>query len=216
MNTEQKLKLLLFGATRNTGYLFMQQALEAGHEVTVIIRDPALFDYKHPNLKIVKGDALQLNTFENEVSGKNAVISSLGTNDFKRPTVLFSKGVGNMMSAMRKAGVKRIMCVSAMALDTNVKTGFLLKVASKIVQRVLKHPYADLRIMEAELKSSELDWTIVRPPQLKDNPVTGKYRLAVGEHLSWPFSIGRADVAHYMLGHLRDAGTYQKTVEVAN
>jgi putative NADH-flavin reductase len=216
MNTDQKLKLLLFGATRNTGFYFMQQALDAGHEVTVIIRNPGSFEYKHPNLKIVKGDALELSTFENEVGGKDAVISSLGTNDFKQPMVLFSEGVGNMIIAMRRQGVKRIMCVSAMALDTNAKTGFLLKAASKIVQWVLKYPYADLRIMEAELKSSGLDWTIVRPPQLKDNPVTGKYRVAVGEHLSWPFSIGRADVAHYMLEHVQDYGTYYKTVEVAN
>ena len=120
-----------------------------------------------------------------------------------------------MMGAMKKAGVRRIMCVSAMALDTNPKTGFLLTIASKIVARVLRHPYADLRVMEAEMKVSGLDWTIVRPPQLKDNAATGKYRVAVGDHLSWPFSIARAEVAHYMVGHVMDVATFGKTVEVA-
>jgi putative NADH-flavin reductase len=215
MRTHPQLKLLLFGATRNTGYHFMKQALEAGHLVTVIIRTTSSFEFTHPNLKIVQGDALRLNTFENEVAGKDAVISSLGTNEFKEPTTLFSEGVGNMMAAMKKAGVKRIICVSAMALDTNPNTGIFLTLASKVIQRVLKHPYADLRIMEAEMKNSGLDWTIVRPPQLKDKPVTGKYRIATGEHLVRPFSISRADVAHYILGHLQDSATNQKTVEVA-
>ena len=215
MKTEQKLKFLLFGATRNTGYHFMQQALDAGHQVTAIIRNPGSFDFKHLNLKVVKGDALQIQTFENEVTGKDAVVSSLGVTNLKEPTTLLSVGVANMMEAMRKTGVKRIVCVSAMALDTNPKTGLFLTLASKVVQWVLKEPYKDTRVMEAELKASSLNWTIVRPPQLKNKPVTGKYRLAIGDHLAAPFSISRADVAHCILQHIIDPSTYQKTIEIA-
>jgi putative NADH-flavin reductase len=215
MNIKPKLNLLLFGATRNTGYHFMQQALDAGHQVTAIVRNPAAFDFKHPNLKVVKGDALQIQTFENEVTGKDAVVSSLGVTNIKEPTTLVSAGVANMMEAMRKKGVNRIICVSAMALDTNSKTGIFLTLASKVVQWVLKEPYKDSRRMEAELKSSTLNWTIVRAPRLKNKPLTGKYRVAIGDHLSVPMTIGRADVARCILQHITDESTFQKTIEIA-
>ena len=214
MNNQKK--ILLFGATRNTGYHVMIQALAAGHEVTAIIRNPLQFDYKHPNLKIVKGDALDRSSFEQEVPGKDVIISSLGVTDTKAVTILCSQGVRNMMEAMTKAGVKRIICVSAIALDTNSQMGFFIRTASKVLDRfILTNPYADMRIMEREIKNSRLDWTIVRPPQLKDNPLTGKYREAVGGHLSWPFSIGRADVAHCILKHLDDQNSLHKTIELA-
>lgn len=217
MNTDRKLKLLLFGATRHTGWHFMQQALDAGHEVTAIIRNPDAFTFRHDNLKVVKGDALQLNTFEGEMHGKDAVVSSLGVNpsDFRKATVICSQGVGNMMAAMQRADVKRIICISAMALDTNPQMGFFISTASKILQRILQNSFGDLRIMEAELKASNLNWTIVRPPSLKDNLPIGKYRVAVGSHLLKPWSINRADLAHYLNSIVSEQSTFRKTVEIA-
>jgi putative NADH-flavin reductase len=215
MSNEPKLKLLLFGGTRHTGYHFMQQALEAGHEVTAIIRNPGAFDFKHSKLKVVKGDALQLNTFENEVAGKDAIISSLGITNFKEPMVACSQGAQNMLKAMQQTGVKRIMCVSAAALDTNPKMGLPVILVSKVLQRIFRNSYSDLEKMETALKSSTVNWTIVRAPRLTDKPLTGKCRSAIGDHLSWPGSISRADVAHWMLAHVQDINTYKKTVEVS-
>ncbi len=217
MNTTQKLNLLVFGATRNTGYYFMQQALEAGHQVTAIIRNPDAFDYKHPNLKIVKGDALQLPTFASEVAGKDAIISSLGIleKDAFKPTSLCATAVKNMLEAMQQHGVKRIICVSASALDVNPEMSLFIRVASRFLQWLLKYSYGDLRLMEAELKNSAVNWSIIRPPRLKANPVTGKYRVSVGGHLKNGFSIGRPDVAHCMLQQINNAGSFQKTIEIA-
>lgn len=218
MNTEKTLNLLLFGATRNTGWCFMQQALEAGHRVTAVVRKPETFSYQHPNLKVVQGDALQLSTFEREVEGKDAIVSTLGATlggNKGQPMVVCSQGVANMMTAMQKVGVQRLVSISAIALDTNPQMGFFIKTASNVLQWILKKPYDDLRKMEAAVKASSLDWTIIRPPRLMGNDVTGKYRVAVGTHLAKPFSINRGDLAHYMLHHILDPTTYQKMVEIA-
>ncbi|MCW3128041.1 MAG: family oxidoreductase [Bacteroidetes bacterium] len=214
-NTTRPLDLIIFGATRNTGFHAMQQALAAGHRVTAVIRDPSTFQHRHDSLTIVKGDATQVSTFMNEMHGKDAVISSLGATDGTKPTTLCSDGVSNMLLAMQAAGVKRIICVSASAIELNGQMNFFIRTASRVLQRILKYPYEDLRIMERILARSDRDWTVVRPPRLKDNPVTGRYRVSAGGHLKAGYSIGRQDLAHYILHHLTDAGTFGKIVEVA-
>jgi len=211
----QQLNILVFGATRNTGFYVMQQALDAGHKVTAIIRNPAAFQYTHSNLTIVKGDATQINTFEKEVPGKDAIISSLGAAGFSQPTTLCSTGVKNMLQTMRNTGVKRIICVSASAIELNSQMNFFIRNASKVLQRLFKYPYSDLKLMENMLGQSDTNWTVVRPPQLKSMPVTGKYRISVGGHLKSGYSIGRPDLAHYMLNHINSDGTFRKIVEIA-
>lgn len=75
--------------------------------------------------------------------------------------------------------------------------------------------YADLLKMEALVKASQADWTIIRPPQLTDGPLTGQYRTAINQFLKDALKISRADVAHFMLANLFNAATYQRTVEMA-
>jgi putative NADH-flavin reductase len=74
--------------------------------------------------------------------------------------------------------------------------------------------YADLRRMEAIIKASSLDWTIIRPPQLTNGPVTGQYRTAVNAFLKNALKISRADVAHYMIHNAGNETTFKGIVEI--
>jgi len=74
--------------------------------------------------------------------------------------------------------------------------------------------YADIRIMEKEVKKTNINWTIMRPPRLTDKPVTGKYRIAVSSILKHGLSISRADVAHFMINNITNETIYKKTVEI--
>lgn len=187
-------KIIVFGATGGTGKEVAKQALDEGYEVTAVVRNPSGFDLKHQHLRIIKGDVLQPSTFEREIAGKEAVVSCLGASSNTKPTTLYSEGVKNIISAMNTAKVKRIVCISAGALDTNEEMGFFIRLLTKIVlQPILKNLYSDMRLMEAKIENSALDWTIVRPPMLKNKPLTGKYRTAVNSHIKRPFSISRAD-----------------------
>ena len=116
---------------------------------------------------------------------------------------------------MNEHKAKRIICVSASALETNKQMGIIIKVGTKLVQFMLRKPYADLRIMEEILEHSGLDWTIMRPPQLKDNPLTETYRIAIGSHLKKCLHIGRADLAQYMLQIIDSPESYHSIIEIA-
>ena len=70
-------------------------------------------------------------------------------------------------------------------------------------------------LMEEELRKSDLDWTVIRAPRLTNNKRTGKYRIAINEHLSNLSSISRADLADYIVTHLNDEKAFKATVEVS-
>jgi uncharacterized protein YbjT (DUF2867 family) len=75
--------------------------------------------------------------------------------------------------------------------------------------------YADLPWMEGAVKARDLDWTILRLPQLSDGPRTRRYKVAINRHLALGRSINRADVADFIVGRLSDRETYGTTVELA-
>ena len=208
--------ILIFGATGGSGREAVMQALERGFAVTVVVRNPSAFTLRHDALTIVRGDVLQRPSFEKEMVGKTAVISCLGVGKDFKPTTVYSKGMENILAAMHQANVTRLICLSASALYTYKEMGFFIRLIAKlVVQRILKNPFADLRIMEKTVQASAIDWSIIRPPMLKDKPLTGKYRVAVGTHLARPFSITRADLAHYMLGIVNDARTFRSIIDIA-
>lgn len=74
--------------------------------------------------------------------------------------------------------------------------------------------YADLGEMERRIKETGLAWTIIRPPQLSDKPVTGNYRVAINSFLRNCLKISRADVAHYMINNIDNERTYWATIEI--
>ena len=76
--------------------------------------------------------------------------------------------------------------------------------------------YSDLVRMEALVERSGLDWTILRPPMLTNRPRTGKYQVALNEHLRRGMRISRADLGDYILSHLCDAATYCARVKIAS
>jgi putative NADH-flavin reductase len=207
-------KIIVFGASGGTGKLVVEQALEAGLRVTAVIRNPGAFTINHENLEIIKGDVFQPATFENALKEKDLVVSCLGTKD-RKPTTVYSEGLNNITTAMQKAGVNRIICISAGAVIVPPKSSFLLKfVVKNILQRLFKYTYADMLLMEKLLMESGLNWTVIRAPRLTNGRKTGKYRTEVNDNIRNPSTISRADLADYIVKHLTDEKTFKAKIEI--
>jgi putative NADH-flavin reductase len=215
------MKLFIAGANGGIGRQAVEQALQAGHQVTALVRDPVKLALTHLNLRIVKGDIMQPDTFAHQLKGQQAVISALGVSGGSlfsdKPTTLYSQGNANLLKAMEQYGVKRIFCISASALDISPVIPWYIRLVVKyIIQKLLKHMYADLRRMENIIKASRTDWTIIRPPQLTNEPLTGHYRTALNTFLKDCLKISRANVAHFIINDLTNEATYRATVELAD
>ncbi|MGI5159060.1 NAD(P)-dependent oxidoreductase [Microbispora sp. CA-102843] len=208
------MKLLIFGATGGTGAQLLAQALDAGHDVTVVARNPDKIPAHHRDRSvIVPGDVLQARTWDAVTGGHDAVLSCLGSRDRRHPTVIYSQGTANIIGAMRQSGVRRLVCLSSAGLEIPPGTPLPQRLVTKVlIQRLYRHGYADMALMEGIVTASPLDWTIIRPPMLTDRPPTGRYRAAAGHHLPDQKSISRADLAHYMLNHIEDQKTWKKIV----
>lgn len=72
------MNLLIFGATGGTGRALLGQALEQGHIVTAFARDPSKLQTTDPNLRVVKGDALDYQSVETAIQGQDGVLCALG------------------------------------------------------------------------------------------------------------------------------------------
>jgi len=205
------MKIVVFGATGGIGAKVVEQALAAGHEVTAVARHPSVITLRHEHLEVVAGDVLDAASIRASIVGKDVVVSALGARDLK-PTTIYSEGVANIMQAMQAAQVRRILCISASGLEPGI---WWQRLASIVLWVVLKNMYTDLVRMEGEVKASGLDWTILRPPQFTNGPRTGLYQSVVNKQLTHGSKISRADIADYIVTHLKDQSTYCGVVELA-
>jgi len=209
------MKLTVFGATGGVGREIVRQALEAGHEVTAVVRDPARLPVTGDRLEVVRADLDDAQAVRPAVAGRDAVLSGLGARGRKDAGVA-ARLTRTVLGAMEAEGVRRLLVVSAGPVGPAPEgDGPLDRTARGIVSALLKDVYADLREMEAELARSTTDWTAVRPPRLQNKPVTGVYRAVVGGFPPKGRFIGRADVAHSMLAMTGDPGTVKQGVGVA-
>jgi len=210
------MKIVVFGATGGTGRQVVMQALEFGHEVTAIVRNPEAVDIRHEQLEVVRGDVLNLSSFSPWIIGKDAVLSALGVNH-RKPTTVYSEGTENIVKAMEGAGVRRLIGLSSAGLVVPADTPLLQRLVIRLViQPMYKYAYEDMARMEAMVRKSGLDWTVIRPPRLTNGSKTGTYRTALNKPLLKAQGISRADLADYMMKSIPNSSSFQAVVEISN
>ncbi|MFE2098304.1 NAD(P)-dependent oxidoreductase [Streptomyces sp. NPDC059468] len=209
------MKLTVFGATGGIGREIVRQALDAGHRVTAVVRDPARLDVTGSALEVFRADLTDPQELRAAVAGRDAVLSGLGARSRKDAGVA-ARLTRTVLGAMEAEDVRRLLVVSAGPVGPEPENDGLLDRSMRgLVSAILKDVYADLREMEAGLARSGTDWTSVRPPRLQDKPLTGSYRTVVGGFPPKGRFIARADVAHAMLSMIDDMGTVKQGVGVA-
>jgi putative NADH-flavin reductase len=196
--------VLIVGATGGTGRQLVAQALERGHEVTALVRNPARLGIEHPRLKVVRGDVLDYASVEAAVRGQEAVVSALGHKRFIGPTRILSEGTRNLLRAMEAHGVPRLVCQTSQGIgDSAGRMG--LYFTFFVIPVVLPFYFWDKTRQERLIAASGVEWVIVRPAMLTNGPARGTVRHGsrVGSFILTR-RISRADVAGFMLNQLAD------------
>lgn len=189
------MRIAVFGATGATGRHVVDQALEAGHEVTALVRDPATLSVRHHRLEVLVGDVERARSVEDVVRGQHAVISALGTNQRRGSVSVTSDGARAILTAMEDHDVRRLVVVSAHgAAESRDRSLYVLAVWA-----TQGHKMRDKDRMEELIRASDVDWTIVRPPALTDGPRTGAYRTGTDLPVRITSKISRADLAEFLL-----------------
>jgi uncharacterized protein YbjT (DUF2867 family) len=197
--------VVVFGATGRSGRLMVGGALQRGHAVTAFARDreaaSALFGARD-GLRIVTGDLLESRPVREALAGAGAVLFAAGPGRARDRSQVASRGMVNVVRAMRDSGPRRVGCVSAggTCLERALNVPWIF---DRVVKPLfLKNVLADLRHMEVTVRQSGLDWTIVRPPRLTDGPATAHYRVGPGYTLPGGTRVSRADLADFVVRQL--------------
>ncbi len=210
--------ILVFGAAGKTGLPIMSQAIDQGLHVTAFVRDPAKLTLEHERLQVIQGNIQDSVAVDRALSSADfaAVISSLGVY-IKEPITPIADGTRNIIEAMEKHGPKRFIIVSSLGAGDSKGDGNL--VARFIQKRFLKYVLLDKDWQERHIMKSHLDWTIIRPPQLTDEPDIHTDVLTwIGPHdrakkVMW--KVSRADVAAVCLRALKEKAHLREAIAMA-
>jgi uncharacterized protein YbjT (DUF2867 family) len=148
----------------------------------------------------VTGDFHQAASVEQAVPGHDAVIvtaSATSLSAFKDNPTYFSQGTAHAIAAMKKAGVRRLVVLSALGTGES-KPLLPAPMRLLVVGWILKVPFADHVVQEQLVRDSGLEYVIARPGRLTNGPARRTY-VATKRLERVPGSISRADVADFLV-----------------
>jgi putative NADH-flavin reductase len=206
----------VLGGNGPTGRLLISQLLEAGHTVTALTRHPEQPGLAGPGVTVLEGDATRDTDIQRALSGAQAVVSVLGTKYSKEPITLYSASATAIVKAMTEQGIRRLIATSSGATspwqDPN-GSWFERHLVMKILDKVGRTLYDDMRRMEAIVAATELDWTIMRPLGLANMEPPTEYAIAE-DHIPGS-QTARRDLAAAIVDQLGRTDYLGKTVAVA-
>lgn len=193
------MNILVLGATGGTGRKIVSTLEKRGHSVVAVVRQQT---NDFGTARIIVGDARDPEVLTAALADCDAVLSALGapTSPFAEVTVL-SEATRELVASMRSTGVKRLIAITGVgAGDSRGHGGWIY---DRIIQPlVLRKVYEDKDRQEALIRSSGLDWTIVRPVMLTDGVASGAIGASGDPSRRQGSSISRADVAEFVVDQL--------------
>jgi len=204
--------VVVFGATGRVGAEVVDQALEAGHLVTAVARDPTRVTRRHDRLRVVKGDTLDPPTvvaaLSDEVSPVTAVVMAAG-DDPRKASTLVTNSVINIMAAMTETGVHRYLGISGTAQMAATAWG---RVSQLIGQSSFKAA-ADHQGAFDVLAASSLDYVLAGCPHIKEGP-TGHYTQQPGRFAGGYKTITPGEVADFLVRQLQTPSYHRQIVGI--
>ena len=204
------MKLCIFGATGRTGEELILQSLEKKYSVIAYVRHPDKLTHRD-QITVVTGELNDIDKMTSAMKGCDAVLVALGNPVSNSSGKLFALAIPNIIEAMDKAGVKRLISLSALGVGaTYENTRYPYRMGAK---GFLKGNFADHEAGEKQLPSSDLDWTTIHPGPLfngERSEVPLVRDAASGYKMPGAPRTNRADVAKVMLQIIDDPQTYMK------
>ncbi|MFM7092860.1 MAG: NAD(P)-dependent oxidoreductase [Bacteroidota bacterium] len=213
------MKVIIFGATGFSGQGILAEALKQGHEVTTLVRDASKIPIKHQNLTIVEGNVLDPQTVASVLHHQEAVIQCLGVGgkgDGKLSTFI-SDATKIIVDEMQMQKIKRLIAMSNVGAGNSIafQPWFFTKIILPYFMKWLKVIIEDKNRMEPIIMNSNLDWTIVRCPNIVDKPAKGTCNATL-DSKGLKLSITLSDLSKFMVEQLKQTAYIKQAPSVSN
>jgi uncharacterized protein YbjT (DUF2867 family) len=203
-------RILVMGASKGIGLETVQKAIDSRHLVRAFARSAYDIGINHPELEKFRGNALDHDDVCAALKDVDVVVQTLGVGlkELFAPVSLFSEATKLLLPAMKSTGVKRLICITGFgAGDSSQSISAFQRLP---FDAVFGRAYADKTIQEQLIKSSDLDWTIVRPGVLTGNFCAGSYQ-ALDQPKDWRNGIiARSDVADFCIKQMTNTASFHK------
>ncbi len=206
------MKVLVIGAAGRTGKAVVKRAIAAGHQVTAFVRDKGELDMG--GVRVVEGDATDENALEAAIRGQDAVLDTVGGTTPYKQTTLETSVAKAVVIAMERNGVRRLVATSMLGVgESKANATFYERL---LVSTLLRGADKDKSAMEAEIKATALEWVIVRPAILTDDPASGRVHVYSEDDGEKAHKISREDLAAFMIDQLSSDEHLRRSVTIAS
>ena len=208
------MQIVLCGATGELGRRVLAEALDRGHTVTALVRDPARLDVSHQRLTVVVGEVRDRQAVAAVIAGQDAVVSCIGPGRLDGNLDVLSAGMSSILAGMLASGVQRIVAVGgAGILQENEETLLHDTPGFPPMLRAISEEH--LRAYEL-LRASGTRWSMVCPPMFASGEGSGGYRAERDYLPEGGTQIARADVALFMLDDLESGAFIGSRVGISD
>lgn len=173
----ESLKITVVGGSGMIGQRVVREALNRGHSVNLVARDPSSFTEKHERLTVAKGDVLDVASMKNLASGQDVLISAVGVGRDANPDSTFYLKVAEVLvAALRDLGD---------AAPRLIVVGGVGSLKDEHGELILERVPADRKPEHLGQKAAldfyrtveDVEWTYVSPPgRIAPGERTGSYR----------------------------------------
>ncbi|HTD99179.1 MAG TPA: NAD(P)H-binding protein [Mucilaginibacter sp.] len=203
--------ILILGPTGRTGRLLVQEALNRGHKVNVLVGHKGSLLVNPDLVTVFEGTALNKYTLAEAMHGCDAVLSTLNisrVSDFPwaklRTSIDFlSLSMKNIIVAATEQQVNRIIVTTAWGVaETRKDIPFWFRFL--VDHSNIRYPYLDHERVEEMLEKSDLDYTAVRPTGLTNSKEKKEIKVSLNNIPKPSIYISRQNVALFMLDILEN------------
>lgn len=186
--------------------------MAAGHQVTVFVHKAD--EYEVSDVRVIEGDATDSVAMDAAVLGQDAVLDAIGGKTPYKATTLESSAANTIIASMQRNGVRRLAVTSMIGEGESEANATIYE--RLLVSVLLRGADKDKAAMESAVESSSLEWVILRPALLTDDPATGNIRVFDAKTGEKAHKITRADLAAFMFAQLSSNEYLHQAVTIAN
>lgn len=203
--------LLILGATGRLGQELLREALLAGHQVRLVVRNQTKLPIQSPNLTVFEHPSLDEAVLQQSMSGCDVVLNTLNISrrsDFpwsplRTPERFLSDTLQTVLRVAKTGQVRKLIVVTAWGVhETKADIPFWFRWL--IDYSNIGVAYRDHERQENLLRASPLNWTIVRPVGLTNFRAIRPIRVTINGEPKPELTTSRANVARFMLTLLTD------------
>ena len=195
------MKITILGSTGFVGKVLIKKAIAAGYQVKTLARNPEKLEEIKDKIEIIEGSVFESSSVEAAIEGAEAVLSTIGPPQTGKPfdPYQYEKAMKDIVRIMDKHGIKRYIHIGGAAHQGgenevwNFNRKFLRFFLNLFGKQILVAKHLEWEV----LKSSDLDWTLVRPPRIANETASGS--ISVDEKNLKNLKVSVEDLTDFIL-----------------